>query len=98
MIVAIRGSVYLCEDVQRAWNKFASYVHGLSHRLNEPSSFDLFSDNEHRLVSRCTPFQSVVSSIHLYPFVTVLERNTVPVTEFRAPKHGTQWQPFYDLR
>jgi Methyltransferase domain len=86
------GGVYLCEDVQYAWNKFASYAHGLGHRLN-----DRFPDDERQHVC-CTPFQSGVSSIHLYPFITVLERNAVPVTEFRAPKHGTLWQPFYDLK
>jgi 23S rRNA U2552 (ribose-2'-O)-methylase RlmE/FtsJ len=78
------GGVYFCEDVHGAYNQFASYIHRMGHKLN-----DLF-----HTVHSCTPFQSSVNSIHLYPFVTVLERNAAPVTELRAPKHGTQWQPF----
>ena len=90
------GGVYCCEDVQGTHNQFASYVHGLGHKLNDESQISHFpDDNERRIVGVSTPFQSAVGSIHLYPFVTVLERNAVPVTELRAPKHGTQWQPFF---
>jgi hypothetical protein len=86
------GGVYLCEDVGGAYHQFASYVHGLGHRLNDFLSWDeLPDDNDGGLVYRCTPFQSAVRSIHLYPFVTVLERSTVPVTEISALMHGTQW-------
>jgi hypothetical protein len=89
------GGVYLCEDVHWAYNQFASYVNGLSHRLNDFSQIKWSpDDDERRGVCTSTPFQSAVGSIHLYPFVTVIERNTGPVTEFRAPKRGTQWQPF----
>jgi hypothetical protein len=89
------GGVYLCEDVHGAFNQFASYVHGLGHKLNDFLSAAGFpDDNDRRIVCGCTPFQSSVKSIHLYPFVTVLERNAAEVTELRAPKHGTQWQPF----
>ena len=89
------SGVYFCEDVTGTFNKFASYVHGLGHKLNDYSLFRAFpDDDDRRLVCGCTPFQSSVGSIHLYPFVTVVERNSSKVTEFRAPKHGTQWQPF----
>jgi hypothetical protein len=89
------GGVYFCEDVHGTHNQFASYVHGLGHKLNDTSQIrDFPDDNENRIFGVSTPFQSAVGSIHLYPFVTVLERNAVPVTELRAPKHGTQWQPF----
>lgn len=90
-----QGGVYLCEDVHGAFNQFASYVHGLCHKLNDffaSSSYPYY--NGRRLVCGCTPFQSAVGSIHLYPFVTVIERNTVPITELQAPGHGTQWQPW----
>jgi hypothetical protein len=90
-----QGGVYLCEDVHGGFNQFASYVHGLGHKLNDfMEGGGSLDDNDPRLFCGCTPFQSAVGSIHLYPFVTVLERNAVPVTELRAPKHGTQWQPF----
>src|SRR5262245_4806979 len=89
------GGVYFCEDVHGIHNEFASYVHGLGHKLNDVSQIGQFPDDkDRRIVGASTPFQSAVGSIHLYPFVTVLERNAVPVTELRAPKHGTQWQPF----
>jgi hypothetical protein len=89
------GGIYLCEDVHGIYNPFASYVHGLGHKLNDASQINAVpDDNCRRLVGPSTPFQSAVGSIHLYPFVTVLERNAVPVTELRAPRHGTQWQPF----
>jgi hypothetical protein len=89
------GGVYLCEDVHGADNQFASHVGGLSRKLNEWSAGGGSpDDDDRRIVCDCTPFQSAVGSIHLYPFVTVIERNAAPVTELRAPKHGTQWQPF----
>jgi hypothetical protein len=89
------GGVYLCEDVHGAYNRFASYVHGLGHKLNDDSRTESFpDDNDRRIVCGCTPFQSAIGSIHLYPFVTVLEKNAALVTELMAPKHGTRWQPF----
>jgi hypothetical protein len=89
------GGVYFCEDVLGMYNQFASYVHGLGHKLNDMSQMSYFpDDNGRRAVGASTLFQSAIGSIHLYPFVTVLERNAIPVTELRAPKHGTQWQPF----
>lgn len=88
------GGVYVCEDIHKAHNAFMLYIGGLSHRLNDTSMIDCPSYGERRLVSECTPFQSAVASIHLYPFCAVIERNVVPVDELVAPKHGTQWQPF----
>jgi hypothetical protein len=89
------GGVYLCEDVHGSANPFASYVHRFAHDLNasEQAINDL-ENPEKRIVSKTTPLQSAVSSIHLYPFVAVIERAEVALSEFRAPKHGTEWQPF----
>jgi hypothetical protein len=89
------GGVYLCEDVHGGYNPFASYVHGMAHKLNDyVVTHNAPDDNARRYVCECTPFQSAVDSIHLYPYVTVLERNSVLRTELKAPKHGTQWQPY----
>lgn len=89
------GGVYVCEDVLGAYNEFASYVQGLTHRLNDyVGVIASEDDNERRIVYGCTPFQAAVNSVHFYPFVSVLERNETPVNELRARKHGTQWQPF----
>jgi hypothetical protein len=75
--------VYLCEDVHGTFNRFNFYVSGLSCKLNE-----------RRLADETSAFQSAVHSIHMYPFVVVIERRNAPIAEFVAPKHGTQWQPF----
>ncbi len=91
------GGVYCCEDVHGSFNDFASYVHGLGHRLNDfATASEHPDDNDRRIVCGRTPFQSAVASIHLYPFVTVVERAASKSTQFRAPKHGTQWQPVWD--
>jgi hypothetical protein len=73
------GGVYLCEDIHGVSNGFHDYVCGLSRNINEWGP---------------TAFQKMIHSIHLYPFVTVVERPSVPLSELTAPKHGTLWQPF----
>jgi hypothetical protein len=89
------GGVYLCEDVHGASNRFATYVSGLAHKLNEMPNFrESPDDPERRLVSDTTTFQKRTNSIHFYPFVIVVEKNRADVLELVAPKHGTQWQPF----
>ena len=75
------GGVYLCEDVQGFSNPFLGFVTGLAHVLNTDTREPL-------------PVQQSVNSVHLYPFVVVVEKNAHRVDEFHAPKHGTQWQPF----
>ena len=89
------GGVYLCEDVHGTLNTFASYIYGFAHNLNASERVqENLDNNERRLVCATTPLQSAVHSIHLYPYVTVVERNETPVSELIAAKHGTQWQPF----
>jgi hypothetical protein len=89
------GGVYLCEDVHRTLNTFATYLYGFAHNLNaNDRSEENLDNNERRLVFGTTPLQSAVHSIHFYPYVTVVERRNTPLSEFVAPKHGTQWQPF----
>jgi len=89
------GGVYLCEDITHVLNPFASYLYGFAHNLNALDGFqNNVDDKERRQVCRATPFQSAIGSIHFYPYVTVVERTVAPISEFVAPKHGTQWQPF----
>jgi hypothetical protein len=93
------GGVYLCEDVYCAYNQFALYVNGLAHKLNDIASWrDNFDDPEHRIVLETTPFQKRTNSIHLYPFVVVVEKNHGDVSTLVQPKHGTEWQPFGSRR
>ena len=85
------GGVYVCEDIHGDRNGFLRYVHGLSDAL---FTYDLQLDNadpERQMSSAATPFQSAMHSVHLYPFVVVIERRAVPLDEFVAPKHGTEW-------
>ena len=82
-----RGGVYLCEDLHGGFNGFASYVHGLAHKLN-----DLQPDKHlHTLPVR------ILNSVHLYPFVAVIEKNESTVARLKSEKRGTQWQPFDPL-
>ena len=86
------GGIYLCEDVQGDINGFTSYVHGLTAKLNSALSKPV--DQEKGISCSTTQFQSAIHSIHLYPFVVVIEKTAIPVNQFIAPKHGTEWQPF----
>jgi hypothetical protein len=88
------GGVYLCEDIHGRTQRFSAYVCGLSSQLHASPAEEDFVDNERRLAIKASPFQSAVHSIHVYPFITVIEKRPSPVTEFVAPKRGTQWQPF----
>jgi len=76
-------------------NAFASYTCGFAINLNASDQQENnLNDDERRFVFRTTALQSAVRSVHFYPYVTVVERTDSPVSEFVAPKHGTQWQPF----
>ena len=87
------GGVYICEDVQSSANPFLFYIDGLAGNLHAEEITG--SENPaRRQVSPATPFQSAVHSVHRYPYMVVIERNSTPVNELIAPKHGTDWQPF----
>jgi hypothetical protein len=84
------GGVYICEDVHGSSNSFAAFAHTLADALNE-----FVGTGDVQLLSvRSTPFQDGISSIHLYPFMVVIEKRDVPCSGFTSPKHGTEWQPF----
>lgn len=74
--------VFLCEDIHGSPNDFAAYLYGLASTLNSGETTD---------------FLKAVDSIHLYPFVGVIEkagsygRYRAPLS---APRHGTEWAPF----
>ena len=75
------GGVYLCEDVVGTDNPFNGYISGLARNLH---SWD---------EQTTTDFQRTIGSVHLYPFVTVIERPSVPLLAMPAQRHGTQWRP-----
>lgn len=88
-----RGGVYVCEDVHGLDNKFLAYVTGLSRHLN---SWSL--QGGELLAAKPTEFQREIHSIHLYPYLAVIEKLDAPIEQFAAPKHGTVWQPFLSPR
>jgi hypothetical protein len=81
------GGVYVTEDVHGRSNAFQFFISGLARNLNSYGRFD----SNHTLAA--TGFQRLVDSVHLYPFVSVIELRAAPVTAFRSEKHGTRWQP-----
>jgi len=91
-----RGGVYLCEDVAPGAAGLTPYIDKCANRLNAYEGYaDDLTDAAPRI--SCTPnkWQQVVQSIHLYPYVVVIEKNAKPMSELVAPKHGTEWKPFY---
>ena len=87
------GGVYICEDVHGNDNAFLGYVHGLSREL---FGYDLILDEaspDRVLSSPATPFQSAIHSVHVYPYLVVIERRDRPLDELVAAKHGTEWPP-----
>lgn len=81
------GGVYICEDITAPFNRFAAYASGFSSALN---TFQVVAES----LVEPTLFQSSIASVHLYPFITVIEKHGTEIRPFRAPRHGTEWQPF----
>lgn len=83
------GGVYLCEDIHGRNNKFSSFAAGLVHELNSTNR-----TTGPLLQSSVSEFQSSIHSIHFYPYLVVIEKHHMPVTQLSAPRQGTEWQPF----
>jgi SAM-dependent methyltransferase len=86
------GGVYICEDVYGEFNPFHDYVSGLAHHLNAWQMKPGVSHPHEGI--RPNSVQRVVHSVHLYPFMVVIEKRETSVRELVAPKQGTQWQPW----
>ncbi len=83
------GGVYICEDIING-NEFLAYLGGLAEHL---TTYETAPPSEPGVASAASSFQQAVRSIHLYPFVAVIERTVATVTEFQFPKHGSERQP-----
>ena len=83
------GGVYICEDVHGEAHSFHSYVDGLARNLHTVGP--PHADGGHI----ATGFQQAISSIHRYPFMTVVETHQRTLERLVAPKQGTEWEPFY---
>jgi hypothetical protein len=83
------GGVYLCEDVTGLGNPFHAYVSGLAANLHGGSI-------TRRGIVYPSQLQQLVDSVHVYPFVAVLELSPAPRTELVSARRGTEWAPFLD--
>lgn len=83
------GGVYICEDVTRRDNRFSKFTHALMDGLHAYTPTCDRTGN----VSPASLFQASIHSLHVYPFVVVIEKRAEAMPSFSAPKHGTQWQP-----
>jgi hypothetical protein len=83
------GGVYLCEDIHGPDHAFHAYIDGLSRNLNDVGPRASGGGQEP------SAFQEAIASVHLYPFVAVIEKRDARLERLIAPKHGTQWEPFY---
>jgi SAM-dependent methyltransferase len=79
------GGVYICEDIHTAGHAFHSYIAGLARNLHWFGGLRMDT----------TPFQAAIDSVSLYPFVVVIEKAATARDRLEAPKHGSEWQPFY---
>jgi hypothetical protein len=84
------GGVYLCEDIRGRFNTFLSFVHGLSRNLYSGRLVNEALDLE----VEPNELQRSIQSVHLYPFIAVIEKRPDKMDQMTAPKHGTEWQPF----
>ena len=84
------GGVFVCEDAVGTENEFQAYIDGLGRNLHAAEWL-----SESPATIRTNALQSLVHSIHRYPFLVAIERNAAPVEELTAPRHGTEWQPFF---
>lgn len=81
------GGVYLCEDIHGIHNGFAAYLHGFAKPLNA-----IRHGAPGAVIP--SPLQRWIGSVHLYPYVAVVERSDAPVDSLDSVKHGTEWAPF----
>lgn len=91
LLPALRpGGVYICEDVHGRRHRFDAFVNALSDGLDEFNLKECSGSHE----SKASALQAVIHSVHRYPFVTVIEKRLEPIVAYRAPRHGSQWEPF----
>jgi len=80
--------VYLCEDIHGSDNEFLAYTYGLIQRLNAAR----FVEGDAALNVQSVGLQRAVHGIHAYPFCVVIERGGYE--NLKAPRRGSEWQPF----
>ena len=89
------GGVFLCEDVHSESNAFAAYVAGLADRLHAYGPGPVSGDYQHGVESAATNLQAMIASIHVYPYLVVIEKRAASPVTLQAPRHGSEWQAYY---
>lgn len=84
------GGVYICEDVTGTDNRFLAFVQNIADALHAYAPSCGPTGN----VSPASAFQAAIHSLHVYPFVIVIEKRDQATRSFSAPKHGTHWLPY----
>lgn len=84
------GGVYICEDIHGRFQAFGYYLMGLATGLHcmLPSSVALSNPT--------TLLPSQIASVHVYPYLVVVEKHGESRTALSSEKHGTEWNPFYN--
>jgi len=88
------GGAYVVEDLHGGSNRFTSYLGGLIAALNSYRSTADHTNPERRKVNKARGFQALIDSIHLSPYIAVIEKRREPLAELVAAKHGTEWASF----
>jgi hypothetical protein len=82
------GGVYACEDIHRAGNAFATYLRAMADVLNVGPRH---KDGDGILRVPASGFQAAIHSVHLYPFLAIVEKHGRPIAELHSERHGTEW-------
>lgn len=82
------GGVYLCEDLNGRFNTFLSYINGMSRGLYATRLISEYLDADPNELQRS------IDSVHLYPYVAVIEKRAALLAQMSAPQRGTEWQPW----
>jgi SAM-dependent methyltransferase len=80
------GGVYVCEDLHGSFNPFLSYIHNLSRSLHTWKGGTVTAADHEP-----SGFQESVDSIHLYPFVVVLEKRAEQLDRLVSERRGNEW-------
>lgn len=79
------GGVYVCEDIHGRFNPFLDYVQNLSRNLHSWRGGSVVAGDQP------TDFQQSVDSVHVYPFLVVIEKRAEPVPRLVAERRGNEW-------
>ena len=77
------GGVYICEDILGLDNHFLDYILGLIKALNA------CEHNEDNDYFEASYLQQKIKSIHVHPYILIIEMNESQILQFDTEKKGT---------